>query len=515
MSLPCVDPTNKHMQSKIKQYLCCIIKLLNNPTLYNNSCKPAQNHLFYLYSYLMKNYNLYFIVLGLLINFNSYSQINLTDFELNLISKSLEKSYELKSAKHELSIDSIEHKTIKQHFIPTLSLDAIYGYSGSRINLDIPTTHLPITGIDLFEGESQFDAKGQVFNTNLTAKLLLFSGLQVNYGSKATEEKIKAKNFMLVAKESDIIKDVIGTFDKIELLHKAEDVISSSETRLKKEKERVTAAIKNGLAIPYDRQKITAAELNLASKKAELYGNLSLLYFKLSMLTDVSVSELENYQFNLNPWLFKNNSKTYQDRPELNALDASINAYDYKLRMNKNAYLPKVQAFATLSYANLFNSSLATPYSIPGGVPINLEINKFEMFPAYMLGVGMHWDIFSGFKNSNKTSKTSIEKTIAEDEKDDIEEKLALFAKKVQVDFEVKNQQILFKEQEKEVALNTLNLGIKSYREGLISITERLQSETEYQNAVLNYYKLIAQQRSAAIELLISTGSLKIENLKN
>ena len=488
---------------------------MHNLTLYNNALKHERNHLFYLHIHLMNKYNLYFIALGFFINFNSFSQTNLSGIEINLISKSLEKSYELKSVKHELSIDSIEHKTIKQNFIPTLSLDAIYGYGNSRINVDIPTVQLPITGIELFEGESRFDAKGQVFNTNLTAKLLLFSGLQVNYGSKATEEKIKAKNFMLVAKESDIIKDVISTIDKIELLHKAENVISTSETRLKKEKERVNTAIKNGLAIPYDRQKIKAAELNLASKKAELYGNLSLLYLKLSMLTDVSVPELESYQFDLSPWLFESNSKTYQDRPELNALDASINAYDYKLRMNRNAYLPKVQAFATLSYANLFNSSLNTPYSLPSGAPVNLEINKFELFPAYMLGIGMHWDLFNGLKNSNETSKSSIEKTIAEDKKDDIEEKMALFAKKVQVDFEVKNQQILFKEQEKEVALNTLNLAIKSYRKGLISITERLQSETEYQDAVLNYYKLIAQQRSAAIELLISTGSLKIENLKN
>ena len=463
----------------------------------------------------MNKYYLYFIALVLLTNYNSYSQNNLNDSELNLITKSLEKSFELKSVKHELSIDSIESKTIKQNFIPTLSLDAIYGYGNSRINVDIPTVQLPITGIDLFEGESRFDAKGHIFNTNLTAKALLFSGLQVNYGSKATEEKIKAKNFMLEAKESDIIKDVIGTFDKIELLHKVENVISASEIRLTKEKQRVAAAIKNGLAIPYDRQKITAAELNLASKKAELYGNLSLLYLKLSMLSDVPVSELENFQFELIPWQFTNNTNTYNDRPELNALDASINAYDYKLRMNKNAYLPKIQAFATLSYANLFNSSLNTPYSLPDGSQVNFEVNKFEAFPAYMLGVGMHWDLFNGLKNSNETSKTSIEKTIAEDEKDDIEEKMALFAKKVQVDFEVKNQQIQFKEKEKEVALNTLNLAIRSYHEGLISITERLQAETDYQDVVLNYYKLIVLQRGVAIDLLISTGSLKIENLKN
>ena len=443
------------------------------------------------------------------------AQNNLSETEINLINLSLEKSYTLKEANHELSIDSLESKSIRQNFIPTLEMNTLYGYGASRINVDIPTVQLPITGIELFEGESRFDTKGQIFNTNLTAKALLFSGLQVNYGFKATEEKIKAKNFMLNATKSDIIKDLIDTFDKIELLKHSEIVITKSEERLAKEKERVVKAIENGLAIPYDRQKITAAELNLASKKAALYGNLSLLYLKLSMLTNVDITTLEKYQFHLKPWLLQNDTNTFNDRPELKALDASINAYDYKLKMNRNAFLPKIQALATLSYSNLFNADLQTPYSLPGGENINLELNKFELFPTYFLGVGMHWEIFSGLKHANETTKTSIEKSIAEEKKSDVEEKLALFAKKVQVDFEVKNQQLLFKEQEKEVAFNTLNMAIKGYHEGLISINDRLEAETDYQDAVLNYYKLIAQQRMAAVELLISTGSLQIENLKN
>jgi outer membrane protein TolC len=310
-------------------------------------------------------YKLLPLLVFLLINYFSIAQNNLSETEIDLINRSLEKNYTLKEASHELSIDSLESKTIRQNFIPTLELDALYGYGASRINVDIPTVQLPITGIELFEGESRFDAAGQVFNTNLTAKALLFSGLQVNYGSKASEEKIKAKNFMLNATKSDIIKDVIDTFDKIELLKHSEIVITKSEERLAKEKERVVKAIENGVAIPYDRQKITAAELNLASKKAELYGNLSLLYLKLSMLTNVDIATLEKHQFDLKPWMLQNDNNTFKNRPELKALGASISAYDYKLKMNRNAFLPKVQALASLSYSNLLNANLQTPYSLP------------------------------------------------------------------------------------------------------------------------------------------------------
>ena len=230
-------------------------------------------------------------------------QKNLTTNELEIINLSLEKSYELKNSSNELLMDSIDTRVIKQNYIPTLSLNGIYAYGGSNINSDIPTLKLPLSGINLFEGETEMDLKYNFFNTNLTAKALLFSGMQVNYGSKANNEKIRAKNYMLDKEKADIITDVIDTFDKIELMKQAELVINESGKRLTKEKEIVTAAIKNGLAIPYDRQKIMAAELKLASKKVELFGNLSLLYLKLSMLCGQKISALEAYHFELKPWL--------------------------------------------------------------------------------------------------------------------------------------------------------------------------------------------------------------------
>jgi outer membrane protein TolC len=458
----------------------------------------------------MKKLHIFFLFI---FPFIFYAQQNLTANEFELIGLSLEKSYELKNASNELMMDSIDTRVIKQNFIPTLSMNGMYAYGASKINVDIPTFTLPISGTKLFEGTSEFDVKGNFFNTNLTAKALLFSGLQVTYGSKANNEKIKAKNFMLDKEKADIIKDVIDTFDKIALLKQAELVLNESQKRLDKEKERVTKAIKYGLAIPYDRQKITAAELKIDSKKAELYGNLDLLYLKLEMLTGKDLSVLKTYYFNLSPWKLIDEENSFGNRPELKALDASIEAFNYKLKMNKNAFLPKVQAFASLSYFNLFNAETSFDGPLTGN-PIDLDLNHFEGFPTYMLGVGFEWELFNGLKHSNEIQKTTIEKDIAQNKKEDASEKLELFEKKAKIDFNVKNRQILLKEKEKEVASNTLNLAIKSYQEGLIDISERLLAETDHQTAVLEYYKMIALQRKAALELLIATGSLNLNNLK-
>jgi hypothetical protein len=52
---------------------------------------------------------------------------------------------------------------------------------------------------------------------------------------------------------------------------------------LQTETKRVTRAIEEGLAIPYDRDKIKLASLELESKKIELGGKRKLLYKKNSI----------------------------------------------------------------------------------------------------------------------------------------------------------------------------------------------------------------------------------------
>ena len=458
--------------------------------------------------------NLYLIIL--IMPLVHFGQTNLTYQSLELIEKSIQKSNTLKNARSDLSIDSIESRGIRQNYIPTLTMNGFYAYGSGNFNVDVPTFDLPISGIEIFDGESEFDAKGHVFNTNLTAKMLLFGGMQVNYGSKASKEKIKAKNYMLETEKSKLIKEMIDTFDKIELLEASKKVLENSEMRLQKEKEKVVIAVRNGLITPYDREKISAAELKLESKRTEVEGNLELLYLKLSILSGVSPEEVRQYDFQLKPWVLENSDGNYTNRAELKALRASIEAYNYKLKMNKNTFLPKVEAFATLTYFNLFDTRVETPYETPiSEQPIDLDLNHFTLFPAYFLGVGFQWDIFKGLKNSNETEITRIQKSMAETKKIEAEEQLDLFEKKVQIDFSVKNKQLMLKQKERDVASNALNLAIKSYEQGLIDISERLEAEINFQEASLAYYLSIAKQRQSALDVLSAKGSLDINHINN
>ena len=59
-----------------------------------------------------------------------------------------------------------------------------------------------------------------------------------------------------------------------------------------------------------------------------------------------------------------------------------------------------------------------------------------------------------------------------------------------------------------------LELAQKSYNEGMINITERLATETEMQNAELEYLQSVFTQRQSVIECYKATGDLVLSNIQ-
>src|SRR5690606_17896801 len=107
----------------------------------------------------------------------------------------------------------------------------------------------------------------------------------------------------------------------------------------------------------------------------------------------------------------------------------------------------------------------------------------------------------------------NLEKTIAENHKKDINEKLDLLLRKSRTEFRLAEKQMQLKEKEKTVSEDALNTAIKSYQEGLISITERIEAETSLQQSQVDYVQAIFKQRKAAISYLSAQGNLVIDNL--
>lgn len=412
-------------------------------------------------------------------------------------------------ANHYLETEKLEleRRAVLNKYLPHVGATSVYGYFDNTLTLDLPTLTLPITGTPLFSGSQNFQNSGNLFFGGLTAKTVLFSGGQILNGAKALAAKQKGTLFMAQPKKDEIIKDVINSFDQIRLLDEAKKLVNESEIRLKKENERVEKAITNGLAIPYDRDKIKLAMLELSSKKLELQGKRKVLYQKISMLTHYSNEQIDAVVYDLNPVVLPSNL-TADDRSELKALSSFKTAYEYVLKKEKGTFLPTVGAFGSYSYGSVFGgrSSFTGPVSANN---YSLKLNEATLHPNFMVGAALKWDIFTGFERKHKIHEAKINIKQVENQLADTKEKVALQLQNFNAQYETLLQQLEIADQREKIAKNNLITAQKQYSSGLINVSERLAAETDIYQVSLNKINTIIEQRKAAFETLSSTGNLQ------
>ncbi len=446
---------------------------------------------------------------------SSPAQNNISVEMKRLIEDAISKDYQLANEQLEIRKTDQDIKKAYDTYIPKVNATAAYAYLDNKLTIDIPSIQIPGLSLPEIEGDQTFHNTSNLGIAALNTQMVLFSGMQVAYGSKALDQKKKAQQHMIDAKRLDIAEDVITTTDQIALLQQFKLLLDESRIRLNKEIERVNRAIENGLATPYDRKKIEVAIFQLASRQEEYAGKKALLYSKLEMLTGHPAGELQQLQVNLKPWILDTVSNSnLKTRSEILALDAGVRATDYQIKMQKAKILPQVVGMASFGYANLYNNTITTPFANPlTGQNISLKSDNLKLYPNWMAGIGLRWEIFSGFTRTRELNKLYIDKTIAENTKKDVSEKLDLLREKSLTEYRTAIKQMNLKSSEKELAESTLDLAVKSYRQGLLPVSERLSAETGIEQAQLEYLQAVFNQRKAAIQFLKAGGNFSLQQL--
>lgn len=351
---------------------------------------------------------------------------------------------------------------------------------------------------------------GNYFGLDATATMLLYSGGQVPNISKALNEKIKVEDALSDKCKSDVIRELITYYDQLALINQSKQVLDESVIRLAAEKKYATVALENGFATSFDTLKIAVADAYLQSKLSEYKSKKKLLHNKLSQLTGKPASFFAYTAPKLEMLLYIDTTGDISNRPELRALSAGVEAQKYMLKSEKSHYLPKVQALASVRYDNVFNANT----NLDSPLPMEMGINNITLGPTYMVGAGFKWEIFDRSGGSAKVKKAKIEVMKAENAREDARELLELNEIKVMTNYKSSIMQVTYKDKQKQAARMALELAQKSYNQGVINITERLATETEMQNAELEYINAVFAQRQAVLDCYNANGNLTLENIK-
>ncbi|MCS4225259.1 TolC family protein [Sphingobacterium sp. BIGb0165] len=425
----------------------------------------------------------------------------------DIIQKAFQTNKELKLKAYEVDKARLEAEGVKANRLPHVSALGLYGYVHSNGSVDIPTVNVPLLNLGLFEGATGFSMHGQAAYAGVSVKQIIFSGLQIPNGIKALKEKAVAQQYLESASRETLSKDIIASFDQLMLLDEVDKLIVDSEKRLKKEQEKVNKAIQHGLAIPYDRDKLKLALLELEEKKVEVAGNRDLLCQKIQQEAGVPFQEVSGIHYGLKPIFLSEIPNDVEQRSELKALEASSKAYEYLYKKEKGGALPAVFAFGSANYLNVFNSKLSVKDQPLLGT-VNLPLNSIKGSPNLLVGLGVKWDLYTGGEHHNKIKQVKLDQTINATKKEDTEEKLNLLLRKNKVGYGTGNQKVKVGEQQLKVAENNLSMAAKQYQAGLIDVTELLAAENDWYKVNLGYFNNVLQQRNAAVELLHTSGKL-------
>lgn len=425
------------------------------------------------------------------------------------IERAFEKNKEIQNKQLDLAITEAERRSVTAKFIPRLEATGGYVYFDNKVTLDIPTVTLPISGIEFFEDRTKINSTGNLLHGGLMAKTVLFSGFQISHGAKALKQKYEGDSLLIETDRDELIIQIVTSFDKLRFIKASEELLADSDRRLKKEEERVNRAIANGLAIPFDRDRIKLARLELESAGTELEESRKLLFHLLHYLTGMTEEEILNVSYDLDPIVLPENLKVDQ-KQELLALEAYKRAGEYLLKKEKGSFLPQAAAFAGVSYTSLFDlsSGFNIPY-LPSQLPQpELNLKELTIAPSWMAGVALTWEIFGGTERKHKVQGSRLRLSQLENKLEDSRDKLNLLLQEKEAAYSTRWKQIDLATQQELIAKNTLSLAEKQYSQGLISVSDRLEAENDFVKAGQKMTGALIDQRKAALEALAVTGNL-------
>jgi len=94
------------------------------------------------------------------------------------IEKAIEKDLSLQNQALDIEKLKIDRQKLLNKYIPKLEATSALALYDNSFTLDVSTTTLPISGIQLFEGKTQLESTGNLFRSELTLSSVLFSGIK-------------------------------------------------------------------------------------------------------------------------------------------------------------------------------------------------------------------------------------------------------------------------------------------------------------------------------------------------
>ncbi len=320
----------------------------------------------------------------------------------------------------------------------------------------------PALGI---EDHFNFLEKGLV--TGVVAMQPIYAGGRIVTGNKLANLGIEASTYQKQIAERDLLLNTEELYWQTKMLEEKLKTVNAVLVLLSNLEKDVRVALQAGLITPNDglKVKLKINEMNANAIKIEngirlskraLCQQIGIQYSDDVCLTD-TISEITS------PWEYRvENSVAVQNRSESKLLELNVKASRLQKRMILGESLPQIGFGGVYTYNNLLEK----------------DRTNLTGFAAIQVPISSWWE------NAHNIKKQNYKIEEAENMQSDLTAKLELQTQKIWDELDAAYRSYLLAQQAVEDASSNLRLSSQYYKAGLIPLSDLLEAQTLYRNAL-------------------------------
>lgn len=394
-------------------------------------------------------------------------------YQLQYREKVLHYNQDIKAAEHQVSMRQEMAKSARADFLPKLSADADFKYTGNPLQLTRTVGDIPLS----------IEGKNMNYGASLTLAQPIYMGgsLQAAY-RKALQEKTLAEH-----ERRRILNNVAYDADIHYWNAVAQREMVDVAAEYKKSVSRLVTVVKHRVEVEYiDKNDLLMAEVKL--NEADYQWLQATNQAEVAKLALYSFAGLESNSENLPTdslvvALKQNVAETpdvmalLEQRPEMQIARSQVSIQESAGKIANAQYLPKISVGVNGNYSSPgydFKSDLDPNYAVYAKVSI----------PLYEWGKR---------KNTRHASRYQVQ--TAQEKQQKTEDQIRLEIETAYYTFTQAIERVRLTESSLQKAAESEQMAMKKYREGRISIVEVINAQLYHQQAKVNYIqsKLNAQ----------------------
>ena len=333
-----------------------------------------------------------------------------------------------------------------------------------------------------------FDRSVTYFQHGTVASLVatqpVFMGGRIYNGNQLAEVGVEAAKIQKNISNIQLDNDVEQAFWLVFSLEQKQQVVIQAAVLMEQLSADVKNAVDAGLAINNDKIKIQIEQNEIESKRVSLENGIRLAKWALCQTIGIEPSDSFNIdvprQMMISMPSYINEEEAALVRPEYNLLELNLYAEKLKKRMAIGEALPSLVVGAGYSYNNLFQKNA----------------NNGSIFFTAVVPLTAWWE------TSHKIKQHNLQITKAENMRRDYFEKMELELRQAWNEVEQAARQLPIRQQTVQNAKENLRINQLNYNAGLITLSEYLQAQTLYTQA-------LEQESEARTNLLFKISNYK------